>query len=130
MNDKLPLLKIFNFSHPLMRTEALALLGDKYAHGLPFRFAFVETPEAAEVIAWDGVLNPKNASYVEVIVEELKRNKILLLLGESATLVQNHRTVELFDLTNLNFVEGSGWNALPEEILQALETCHQKLRNV
>ncbi|MCM2351506.1 MAG: hypothetical protein NDI69_15900 [Bacteriovoracaceae bacterium] len=130
MKEKTQPLKIYNVSHPFLGTESFSLLGDKYLHALPFKVEYVDAIDAADVIVWDGIMTPKNHDLIQVILEEMKRSKVLLLFNDSMTLLKYHPLVKLFDPTNLNYVEITGWSLLPEEILQALELCHQKLRNV
>ncbi len=130
MKEKPLPLRIYNFSHPLMHTEWLTLTGDKYHRTLPFEWEMVKEMASAQVITWDGVITPKNQSIVDEMIRELKGNKILLLIGESMTLLKNHPMVKLLDPKDLNFVEVAGWSILPEEILAALESCHQKLNHV
>lgn len=129
MKDKNSL-KIFNVSHPFIMTEALSLLGDKYNQALPFELVYVDDIGLAEVIVWDGIITPKNHSMIQIILEEMKRFKVLLILNDSMTLFKDHPIVKMFDPTNLNYVELTGWSLLPEELLQALKLCHQKLQNV
>jgi hypothetical protein len=130
MKEKPAPLRIFNFSHPLMHTEWLTLVGDKYHRTLPFEWEMVKDLSLAQVITWDGVISPKNQPVVNELLEALKGNKILLLIGESMTLLKNHPIVTLLDPKDLKFIEVSGWNVLPEEILAVLESCHQKLNHV
>ena len=68
--------------------------------------------------------------FVEKIINDTKSDKILLLIGESCTLLKDHSVIKLLDFENLNYVNLPGWNVLPEEVLAALETCHKKLKNV
>lgn len=123
-------LTIYQVSHPYMMTESFSLLGDKYLHALPFSLKFVDKMEEADVIIWDGVITQKNQALLETILEEMKKTKVLLLLNDSMTLLKNHPVCKMFEPINLNYVELTGWNTLPEEFLGALELCHQKLRNV
>lgn len=123
-------LAIYQVSHPFMMTESFSLLGDKYLHALPFSLNFVDKMDEADVIIWDGVITPKNHVLAEMILEEMKKTKVLLLLNESMTLLKNHPIIKMFDPINLNYVELTGWSTLPEDFLGALELCHQKLRNV
>jgi Ni,Fe-hydrogenase III small subunit len=128
--DKKNVLNIFNFSHPLMNTEVFSILGNKYADTLQFQWQLTSDYLKADVILWDGVINPKNQSYVEKIMSDIKAGKVLLLIGESLTLLKVHPAIRLLDLEKINCVELLGWNVLPEEILIALETCYKKLENV
>lgn len=130
MKEEAKVLKIFQLSHPLMTTEWLSILGDKYQKALPFNWMMVTDVKEADVVVWDGVITPKSAPLVGPLVEEFKQNKILLLVGESMTSLRNHPLVKLAGLDDLRFVEISGWSILPEEILGAIEVCHQKLTNV
>lgn len=130
MKEKPIPLRIYNFSHPLMHTEWLTLVGDKYHRTLPFEWEMVKDLASAQVITWDGVMTPKNQPVVDEVMASLKENKILLLMGESMTLLKNHPIVKILEPKDLKFVEVAGWNILPEEILAALESCHQKLNHV
>jgi hypothetical protein len=130
MKEKALPLKIFNFGHPLTHTEWMTVMGDKYAQVLPFEWELGHEMKDAQVIAWDGIITPKNQSLVESMLQELKSNKILLLIGESMTLLKNHPMVKIFEPHEINFVELLGWNILPEELLEAFNTCHQKLNHV
>lgn len=123
-------LAIYQVSHPFMMTESFSLLGDKYLYALPFSLNFVDKMDEADVIIWDGIITPKNHVLAEMILEEMKKTKVLLLLNDSMTLLKNHPIIKMFDPINLNYVELAGWSTLPEEFLGALELCHQKLRNV
>jgi len=130
MKEKLPALKIFNFSHPLMNTEMFSVVSDKYSSSLPFEWTLVTDYSSAEVVVWDGVITPKNESVVSRMIEDFRTSKILLLTGVAQTLLKNHPLVKIVGLEGLNYVEVPGWNVLPEEILAAIEICHQKLKHV
>lgn len=130
MKEKIRLLKIFNFSHPLMNTEVLSLLGDKYRETLPFQLELSSDYNSSDVILWDGVMTPRNHKIVEKILRDVKTGKVLLLIGESLTLFKDHALVRSLSTENLNCVELPGWNLLPEEILMALETCYKKSKHV
>ena len=130
MKDNQAVLKIFNFSHPLVHTEWLSLLGDKYSSALPFRLEVADSPSKAQVIMWDGIITAKNKTYVEKLLSEKEARSIFLFLGESVTLVESNPEVQLVDRSELQYVEIPGWNALPEEMLNALQDCYQKLKHV
>lgn len=130
MKDKPIALKIFNFSSPLMYSEMLAIQGDKYSKVLPFEWIFVNELDQADIVVWDGIVTPKNTSFVSQMLEKVKSNKVLLLLGESMTLFKNHPIANSFDYSEVKTVEVAGWNVLPEEILSALEICREKLNHV
>lgn len=130
MKEKPIPLKIFNFSHPLMQTEWMTLMGDKYHRTLSFEWEMVNDIESAAVVTWDGIVTPRNRELVEKMLTQLKGNKILLLIGESMTLFKDHPVVQSFETNELKIIEVPGWSLLPEEILGALETCHQKLTHV
>jgi Ni,Fe-hydrogenase III small subunit len=127
MEKKTELLKIYLFSGPLLSTEWLSLLGDKYVHALKFTWEYVKNPDEADIIVWDGVISPKLSLYADKIVARLEVGKVLLLTGEARTLYENHPFVKLLKLNQLRYVEVPGWSVLPEELLLALTTCHQKL---
>jgi Ni,Fe-hydrogenase III small subunit len=128
--DQKNTLKVFNFSHPLMHTEVFSLLSSKYAHSLPFEWNLTSDYNEAHVILWDGVMTLKNKIFVDKIMTDTQSDKILLLIGESWTLLKDHPFIKLLDFENSHFVTLPGWNLLPEEILAALETCHKKFKNV
>lgn len=130
MKENTITLKIFNFSHPLTDTEWITILSDKFCHALPFKWEYINDFNSAQVIAWDGIITPKNQSIVAEMIKSIKGNKILLLIGESQTLYKGHPIVKLLDTHQLNIVEIPGWNILPEEILAALVKCYQKLIHV
>lgn len=130
MKEKINTLKIFNFSHPLITTEILSLNGDKFNKTLPFSWEITSDYASSDVVLWDGVITVKNAEAVEKMIDDVKSGKVLLLIGESLTLLKDHPMVKLQNTENLNCVELFGWNILPEEILAAFETCHKKLKHV
>lgn len=130
MKDKNQTLKLYNFSHPLIYTEVLSLLSDKFSRTLPFSWEFTSDYETSDVVLWDGVITINNGEITHKIIEDVKRGKVLLLIGESATLMKNHPMVKLLNPENLNVVEVPGWNVLPEEILNAIELCYKKMNNV
>lgn len=122
-------LKIFLFSQPLLTTEWPALMGNKYARALSFPWEFTDSIENADVIAWDGVVSEKMKLYQDNIIDRLKSGAVLLLQGDARTLFENHPFVSLITLDQLRYVELSGWSVLPEELLAALVSCHQKMMN-
>lgn len=125
-----PVLKIFSLSQPLMHTEWKSILGDKYCHGLPFDYALTENAQEASVIAWDGVISPKQNRYEKDFKDLFTANKVLLRMGESQTLFQDHPYVKNFDTSHIPTVELTGWSVLPEDLLEALQTCFQKISHV
>lgn len=122
--------KVFNFSHPLMTTEMLSLLGDKYANCLPFLWEISNDYDQSDIVLWDGIMTPKNNEVVEKILNDVKSGKVLLLLGDSQTLHKNRPGIKILNTENLNIVELSGWSILPEELLAAIENCYKKLKHV
>lgn len=130
MKENKPVIKIFNFSNPLMTTEWLTLHGNKYAGILPFEWVLTSNYSEAEVVAWDGIITPKNQDIVSKLIDDFKSSKILLFIGESTTIFKDHPVVQMVDTSGIRFVQLNGWSILPEEILSALEECYQKLKNV
>lgn len=130
MKEKVAPLKIYNFSHPLMNTEWLSIQSDKFSRALSFEWEMVSDYAASEIVVWDGVITPKNSEIVSRMFSDFKETKVLLLLGESMTLLRNHPIVKMLNPTGLRYVEVAGWNILPEEILSALELCREKLKHV
>ncbi len=125
-----PVLKIFSLSQPLMHTEWLSILGDKYCHALPFDYVLTDNMQEASVIAWDGVISLKQRRIEKELVAEFSSGKILLRMGEAETLFKDHPFVKIFNDQNIPTIHLNGWSVLPEEILSALEACFQKLHHV
>ncbi len=130
MKDKIAPLKIFSFSHPLMMTEWFSVQSDKFSRSLPFSWEIVSDYASSEVVIWDGVITPKNEEIVGKMFTDFKETKVLLLFGESMTLLKNHPTVKMLNPEGLRYVELAGWNILPEEILSALEQCRERIAHV
>jgi Ni,Fe-hydrogenase III small subunit len=128
MKKERGLLKIYCLSHPLVDTEWLTLLGDKYSGSLEFDFELVEEVNDAQVVVWDGIITPKNTYYVKPVLEKIRNSKILLLQGEIRTLFTGHPFVKMVNLENMKYVELPGLTVLPEQLLSALEQCYQKLQ--
>lgn len=130
MKETAKIFKVYQLSNPLMNTEWPAVLGDKYHKVLSFDWAMTSDFKEADIVVWDGVISPKSAALLAPVMEELKQNKVLLLVGESMTSLRNHPMVKLLSTDGLRYVELSGWGVLPEEVLGALLACHQKLTHV
>lgn len=130
MGQQKAVLKIYSLGHPLMTTEWLSILGDKYCHALAFDYAITDNMEEASVIAWDGVISLKQRRILPDIEAQLKKGKTLLMMGESQTLFQDFPLVKIFNSPEIATVQLTGWSVLPEEILAALETCYQKTTHV
>lgn len=130
MAEKRPVLKIYSLGHPLMTTEWRSILGDKYCQALPFNIEITESMEDASVIAWDGVISLKQRRNVPEIEAELRKGKVLLMLGESQTLFKDHPLVKIFSSKENCTIQLTGWSILPEELLAAFEACYQKIANV
>ncbi|WP_408099098.1 hypothetical protein ACJVC5_09315 [Peredibacter sp. HCB2-198] len=130
MKETAKVLKIYQLSNPLLNTEWLSILGDKYQKTLSFEWSLTNDINEAEIVVWDGVISSKSGSILAPLIEEFKEKKVLLLVGESVTSLRNHPMVNLVSLDELRYVEISGWGVLPEEVLGALEVCHQKLTHV
>ena len=106
------------------------MTGDKYSRALPFAWELTTDYDAADVVLWDGVITARNRSVAERVLADARGTKVLLLVGESATLFQNNPLVELVDPVAINAVELPGWNVLPEDILEALAKCHKRVNRV
>ena len=130
MKQETSTIKIYQLSHPMMNTEWESVLGDKYRQTLPAQWEMTQNWEHADVIVWDGVITPKLAPYLKAVMESFVDNKILLLVGESFTLLKNQKAVQLVKLEKIRYVEIPGWSVLPEDILEALELCYKKLKHV
>lgn len=123
-------LKVFLLSQPLLNTEWPALQSDKYRHATSFDIEIVQDLAEAEVIAWDGIMAPKTGQHFVKVLDRLVAGAILLLQGEGRVLLKNHAIIKQVDSSSFNVVDLPGWNILPEEMILALETCYQKLKNV
>lgn len=123
-------LKVLLLSQPLQHTEWLSLMGDKYYSALPFAIEFTHELSAAEIIVWDGVMTPKSQKVYQDVVHSLREGKVLLLQGEARTLLKKHPIVSQVNIEEMKCVDLPGWSILPEEMIVALEKCHQKLKNV
>lgn len=130
MAQNKPVLKIYSLGQPLMHTEWRSILSDKYCHALPFDYVMTESMEEASVIAWDGVISLKQRRVAGEITAQLQKGKVLLRMGESQTLFQNHPFIRIFNSPEIATIQLTGWSVLPEEILAALEACYQKMGNV
>lgn len=130
MKEQQTKIKIFNFSHPLMVTEGLSLIGNKYAKTLPFEWSFTSDFAEAQIIVWDGFVNPKNEKIIMTKIANLTASQVLLIMGESITLFNNHPILKKADFKSVKYVSLPGWNVLPEEILLAFEECYKKISNV
>lgn len=129
MANKREVLKVHCLSLPQVATEWGSILGDKYRSALPFDVELTDDPKEAQVIAWDGIIGKKLESLMPAITELLK-DKVLLLTGESSTLVKEMRLVRSVQLESSDNVELPGWTVLPENILASLQVCWEKLKRV
>jgi hypothetical protein len=123
-------LKIFPLSSPVMFTELLAVMGDKYKRALPFQWEICRDFSSANVVFWDGVKTIKNQKIVQKVLENFSSRKILLLVDGSSTLFENRSSVKVLGVENVSCIQVRGWNVLPEELLTALKACHKKLEHV
>ncbi len=130
MSQTKAVLKIYSLGHPLMTTEWRSILGDKYCHALSFDYAITDNMDEASVIAWDGVISLKQRRIQPQIEAQLKKGKVLLMMGESQTLFQDFPIVRLFNSPEIATIQLTGWSVLPEELLAALEACYQKITHV
>jgi hypothetical protein len=125
-----PVLKIFSLGHSMMTTEWRSILGDKYCHALPFDYRITDNIDDASVISWDGLISLKQRSIQAEMEGHLQKGKILLIMGQSSTLFRDHAMVKYFNNSDKSTVYLNGWSVLPEEILDALNNCYQKIIHV
>lgn len=128
MNTEKLKLRIFNFTNPMMYTEMYSLMGDKFRNVLPFEWEFVPDEKDANVIVWDGVLTKKIGPVLKPL--NFRQGKILILLGEPVTLMNENEQVKAFNAEGVEVIHLSGWTILPEEILMALDEAYKKLSHV
>lgn len=129
MAVKRPLLKVHCLSMPQVSTEWGSLLGDKYRQALAFDIELTDDPREAQVIAWDGIVGRKLEALMPEIINLLK-DKVLLLTGESTTLMQDSPFVRYVQVEPQAHVDLPGWTILPEDLLASLEACYQKIIHV
>lgn len=122
-------LLIYGLNQPLIKTEWISILGNKFSEALSFKFKFTDDISAAHVVAWDGTISPKLERMMPEIERQLE-TKILLFLGESQTLLKSHPFVRIHQGNPERTLQLTGWNVLPEEILATLEECYQKIHHV
>jgi len=123
-------LKIFSLSTPLIFTELLSVIGDKYKSALPFSWEFTRDFSSADIVVWDGVETLKNQKIVQKVLGSLSAKKILLLVDGSSTLLGKESPSKVVKVDKAECVELRGWNILPEDILSAFEACQKKLEHV
>jgi hypothetical protein len=124
-------LKIFLLSRSSLAIQWSSLMGDKYSHALPFPWEFTTHLHDADVISWDGFMNSKSSYYYQEVIEVLKDKKSLLILENEATsLYQKNSFLSRICLDDIPFIELSGGNVVPEDLLAALEECHKRLGHV
>jgi hypothetical protein len=123
-------LKIYILSHSLMKTEFLALLGDKYRAALPEGAMLVNRPDEANVIGWDGLLTPKLKPDLLNFIEANKDQKIFLILGSYLELTATHASKGGIYPDESQIVSIPRAHPLPEELLAALIECHKKINHV
>lgn len=130
MNKQKPKMTLFCLSQPVVDTEWASLLGDKFSQAMPFELSLSTELGTAQVIAWNGLLTPKSIDVYEMVLSKLRDGAVLLLLGEARTLFQGHPFVKFADTTNFKVVELPSWAILPEELLNGLELCWEKIKHV
>jgi Ni,Fe-hydrogenase III small subunit len=130
MQKKQESLTIFSLAQPLFETEFFSLKGDKFRDALPFGLEFVDNFQSAQVIAWNGLVTPKSSEISESILKRLQEGAVLLYIGEPRTLYKNHPFVKFISTENMKVVTLSGYDALPEELLLALQQCREKMQHV
>lgn len=122
-------LNIYCLGGPLLSTEWSSIMGDKYRGHLSFEPILVNSPEAAQVIVWDGVLTPKSAPLIGKLLDTVSEKIIFLLTGEAQTLLKDHPFIKL-NSRNLSAVFLPPSNVLPEELMEALDECRKRAGNV
>ncbi len=130
MKNKKNVLKIYSLGHPLSNTEWWSILGDKYCHALPFNYEITNSLEDASIVAWDGIITLKQMGQLQTLESELKKGKVLLIIGDTQSLYQDHPMIKFFDSAEIATIYLNGWSTLPEELFAALEACFQKIVHV
>lgn len=122
-------LTIYCLGGPLLSTEWSSIMGDKYRTHLNFEPVLVNSPEAAQIIVWDGMITPKSAPHVNQLLDTVSESTIFLITGEASTLLRDHPFVKL-NSRNLSAVFLPPSRVLPEELMEALDECRKRLANV
>jgi Ni,Fe-hydrogenase III small subunit len=122
-------LNVYCLGGPLLSTEWVGLMSDKYREHMSFTPVIVATPEEAQVIVWDGVTTPKSRRLIRELLDAVSGKVVFLLTGEGATFFQDHPFVRL-NRREISSVHLPPSRVLPEEILEALEECRQKAGHV
>lgn len=125
MKEEKKVLKVFTFSSILMDTELLALLGHKFTT-LPFSIEYVNSIQDSSLVIWDGIITPKNKSYVDELMNHLGPSRRALILSDMKSLWVNHPRVQTITL-NEYMDDLNAWTVLPEELLFTLENIYKKL---
>lgn len=126
--EKKPL-TIYRLGGPLLSTEWSSIMGDKYRGHLSFEPVLVNSPETAQIIVWDGVITPKSAPHINLLLDTVSEKTIFLITGEASTFLRDHPFVKLSS-KNLSAVFLPPSRVLPEELLEALDECRKKAGHV
>src|SRR5262245_24748613 len=114
-------LNLYLLGQTTLASEWTSLLGDKYREALPFAWAFTDSIDEAQVIAWDGVTTAKSHYYFAPVIERLKEKKaVLLLQREAYTLFNDDPFLAFVRPEDLHCIELPSGNVLPEDLLFAI----------
>lgn len=122
-------LNIYCLGGPLLSTEWSSIMGDKYRAHMNFEPVLVNSPEAAQVIVWDGVLTPKSTPLIGKLIDQVTDKTVFLITGEALTLFRDHPFVK-FNSRDLPAVYLPPSRVLPEELMEALDECRKRAGHV
>lgn len=122
-------LNIYCLGGPLLSTEWSSIMGDKYRAHMNFEPVLVNSPEAAQVIVWDGVLTPKSTPLIGRLIDQVTDKTVFLITGEAPTLFRDHPFVK-FNSRDLPAVYLPPSRVLPEELMEALDECRKRAGHV
>jgi hypothetical protein len=118
--NTLPILKIFTLASSQSHLEWESLLGDKYREAAKFQMIEVDAPQNADVIIWDGVLNPKSRELIESLKPFLDKGVPLVLTGERRAFIEESVVAETLVAPAWKTIILPPWGSLPESLLLSL----------
>lgn len=107
-----------------------SLFGDKFREASDFALLEVFTPDEADVIVWDGILNPKSQEVIEVLRPVLDRGIPLILTGERRAFYEESVIAEAVPSQSWKTHVLPPWGSLPEELLLSLSQVMKGTVNV
>lgn len=119
MNKKTTL-RLFTLSSSQAHLEWESLFGDKYRDAGSFELSLVDHPQDADVIVWDGILNPKSKDLVETLRPFLDRGIPLVLTGERRAFMDESVVAESLVTPGWKTITLPPWGSVPEDLILSL----------